>query len=92
MTVMNSRKMDLIGRQVAEIDRAGDLVFDAALVAPFLGLAPDTFMEALRKGLIHHVHEQGTGEDSAKRRVTFRYRARQSVLTLDALGHVLDVG
>ncbi|MBF5093817.1 hypothetical protein F1643_04275 [Azospirillum sp. INR13] len=81
----------LLGIKIAEEDGAGDLVFDAAIVGPLLGLEPGAFMEELKKGMIHQVHEQGTGVDHGRRRVTFRYRARQSVLVLDAQGHALHV-
>ncbi len=81
----------LVGRTVAEIDAAGDLAFDAAIVGPLLGLAPGAFMEELRKGFVYQTHERGTGDDSGRTRVTFRYRARQSVFVLDAAGRVLSV-
>jgi len=70
---------------------AGDLVFDAAIVGPLLGLEPGAFMEELKKGMVHQVHEQGTGVGHGRRRVTFRYRARQSVLILDALARAMHV-
>jgi hypothetical protein len=91
MTEIYSQPTELVGKRVAEVDETGDLVFNAAVVASLLGLTPDAFMEELRKGNVHQVHERGTGEDSGRTRVTFRYRVRQSILTLDALGRVLDV-
>jgi hypothetical protein len=91
MTESHSGLTELVGTKIAEVDAAGDLVFDAAAVAPLLGLAPGAFMEELRKGLVYQGHERGTDEDAGKSRVTFRYRARQSTLTVDAFGRVLDV-
>ena len=91
MAQSRSGPTELIGRKVAKVDAIRELVFDAEAVAPLLGLAPGAFMEELRKGIVHQVHELGTGEDSGKARVTFRYRARQSTLTLDASGRALDV-
>jgi hypothetical protein len=91
MMGLQSGSAELVGRRVAEVDASGDFVFDAAAVAPLLGLAPGPFMEELRKGAVYQVHERGTEEDSGKTRVTFRYRARQSVLTVDAAGRALDV-
>jgi hypothetical protein len=91
MTGSRTGSAELIGRRVAKVDASGDFVFDAAAVAPLLGLAPGPFMEELRKGAVYQVHERGTEEDSGKTRVTFRYRARQSVLTVDAAGRALDV-
>lgn len=91
MTEANSRRMELVGRRVAERDEDGRLVFDAALVAPLLGLAPGAFMDELRRGMIYQVHERGMGEDSGRTRVTFRHRARHFVVILDALGRALYV-
>ncbi|ALJ39470.1 MULTISPECIES: DUF6522 family protein [Azospirillum] len=91
MTETQPQPAALLGTQVAEVDGAGDLVFDAAIVGSLLGLEPGAFMEELKKGMVHQVHEQGTGVDHGRRRVTFCYRARQSVLVLDAQGHALHV-
>ena len=82
----------VVGMEVAKVDSTGSLVFDAALVAPLLGLVPGAFMEELKRGMVYQLYEQGTEEDSGKTRVTFRYRARQSVLILDAFGRALHVG
>ena len=68
------------------MDASGDFVFDAAAVAPLLGLAPGPFMEELRKGAVYQVHERGTEEDSGKTRVTFRYRARSWTVVVEADG------
>ncbi|HYG89223.1 MAG TPA: DUF6522 family protein [Azospirillum sp.] len=91
MTEFHSGPLGLAGKKVAEFDAAGALVFDAAAVGPLLGLAPAKFMEKLGKGLIYHRHEQGIAEDCGRVRITFRYRARQSILILDAAGRVLNV-
>lgn len=91
MTKTQAQPTGLVGTRIAEEDEGGNLVFDAAAVAPLLGLEPGAFMEELKKGLIHQTHERGTGEDGGRRRVTFRYRARQSVLIVDSFGRALHV-
>jgi hypothetical protein len=53
------------------------LTIDAALVAPLLGLAPDAFMDALKRGAISQVAERGIDDDEGSYRVTFRYRRRR---------------
>ncbi|MCM8739331.1 DUF6522 family protein [Azospirillum sp. A1-3] len=92
MTRSHIEQQTLVGTQVATVDSAGSLVFDATLVAPVLGLRPGAFMEELKRGMVYHVHELGVGEDSGTTRVTFRHRARQSVLILDSFGRVIHVG
>ena len=91
MTVLRTGPTGIIGSKVAEVDAAGDLVFDAEAVAPLLGLTPKTFMEDLRRGILYQMYERGTDEDRGKSRVTFRHRARQAILTMDDHGRVLDV-
>ena len=91
MTVLRTGPTGIIGSKVAEVDAAGDLVFDAEAVAPLLGLEPAAFMDELRKGVVCWVHERGTEEDMGKNRVTFRHRAQRAVLTLDDHGRLLDV-
>lgn len=92
MTGVNAERTSRAGRRIAEIGQDGTLVLDAGAVAPLLELTPEAFMEEVRRGLVYQVHEQGTGEDSGRTRVTLRYRARQCVITLDALGTAIDVG
>ncbi|KAA0572902.1 DUF6522 family protein [Azospirillum sp. Sh1] len=92
MTSSQAKPQTLVGTQVAGRDQAGSLVFDAKCVAPLLGLKPEVFMEELKRGMVYQVHELGMEEDSGRTRVTFRYRARQSVLIVDALGFALHVG
>jgi hypothetical protein len=91
MTELQTGSTEIIGRKVAGHDAAGDLVFNAEAVAPLLGLEPAAFMEELRKGVVYQVHECGIDEDVGKNRVTFRYRACQSILTVDRHGCVTDV-
>lgn len=92
MTSPHSKPQTLVGTQVARRDNTGSLVFDATCVAPLLGLNPEAFMEELKRGMVYQVHELGMEEDRGRTRVTFRYRARQSVLVVDALGCALHVG
>ncbi|UEM07715.1 DUF6522 family protein (plasmid) [Skermanella rosea] len=91
MAKLQTGLTEIIGRKVAGHDTAGDLVSDAEAVAPLLGLAPGFFMEELRKGVLYQMYERGTEEDIGRSRVTFRYRAQQSVLSMDSHGRVLDV-
>jgi hypothetical protein len=46
-------------------------------------------MEALKKGLVYHVYEEGIGADQGSSPVTFRYRARQVTIVIDRAGRVL---
>ena len=91
MLELKTSPPEIIGKRVAEHDASGNLVFDAEAVAPLLGLEPAAFMEELRKGVVYQTHERGTEEDIGKNRVTFRYRACQSILTVDRHGCVTDV-
>lgn len=53
------------------------VTIDAGFVAPLLGLAPDAFMAAIRRGAVVQVTERGVDEDAGHYRVTFRYRRRR---------------
>lgn len=60
------------------------LTIDADLVAPLLGLAPDAFMAAIRRGGISQVTERGIDDDQGRYRVTFRYRRRRCRIVVRA--------
>ena len=70
----------------ASASDSSEIVIDAATVAPRLGLTPERFMEELRRGLVFQVTEMGVGEDAGRIRLTFRYRAREFSMILDANG------
>ena len=53
------------------------LTIDAILIAPLLGLAPDAFMDAIKRGAISQLTERGIDDDEGRYRVTFRYRRRR---------------
>jgi hypothetical protein len=42
------------------------LMIDAALVAPLLGLTPDAFMDALKRGAISQVTGRGIDDDATE--------------------------
>lgn len=76
------------GADIVEIGPDGALTFDAARLGPLLGLSAAGLLEEIRKGLVYHVHEIGTGADEGTRRVTFRYRSRELRLLIDGTGAV----
>jgi hypothetical protein len=66
---------------MGKIDRlvpteSAELMIDAAVVAPRLGLSPARFMAELKRGHIYQTTEQGRGQHEGRYRVTFHYRAR----------------
>ena len=77
------------GAGLVEIGPDGALTFEAERLAPLLGLSAPGLLEEVRKGLVYHVHEIGTGPDEGTRRVTFRYRSRELRLLIDEAGRVL---
>lgn len=64
-----------------------DITVDAAVVATLLGLSPTVLMTEMKRGLVYQVTERGEGADAGRYRLTFRYRAREAVLVVDADGH-----
>jgi NAD(P)H-nitrite reductase large subunit len=53
------------------------LIIDADLIAPRLGLASDAFMAAIRRGIVYQRTERGIDDDIGRYRVTFLYRERR---------------
>lgn len=66
-----------IGIPAADPASGAPLTIDAVLVAPLLGLAPDAFMAAIKRGAISQLTERGINDDEGCYRVTFRYRRRR---------------
>lgn len=66
-----------------------EVVIDAGLVAPHLGLSPAQFMVELKRGLVYQTTEQGAGERQWRYRITFRYRARECRILADPDGHAV---
>lgn len=57
----------------------GQIVVDAAQLAPLLGLSPDEMRHQMQGGQITTMTEQGQGDDQGRFRVTFtsdRWRLR----------------
>ncbi|HET8996830.1 MAG TPA: DUF6522 family protein [Acetobacteraceae bacterium] len=50
---------------------------DAGIIAPMLGLSPETFMRGVQRGMIVQRTERGLDEDAGWFRVTFRFRRRR---------------
>ena len=74
-------------RAVVSID--GEITVDARLIAPHLGLTPEEMMAELRCGRVYQVAEKGTAADEGRIRLTFRYRARECRIVVDASGAVV---
>lgn len=68
---------------------AREIILDAAVMAPRLGLSPERFMALWRLGLVHQHVERGVGEDQGRFRVTLRYLAARAVFVVDAEGRML---
>lgn len=67
-----------------------NITVNAALVAERLGVDPSLLMREMRGGRVFQVTERGEGEDAGRFRLTFRYRARETVIVVDAEGRPLD--
>jgi hypothetical protein len=53
-----------------------ELVVDAEVLAPKLGLSVEALKENMRKGLVTSIAETGVDEDAGRARLTFRYGPR----------------
>src|SRR5258708_24713973 len=67
----------------------GEITVDARLIAPHLGLTPEEMMAELRCGFVYQVAEKGTAQDEGRIRLTFRYRARECRIVVDASGAIV---
>ena len=67
----------------------GEITVDARLIAPHLGLTPEEMMAELRCGFVYQVAEKGTAANEGRIRLTFRYRARECRIVVDASGAVV---
>lgn len=59
------------------IEPVVEVVIDAELVSPRLGLTAETFVSELKRGVVYQVTERSTGGELWPYRITFRYRARR---------------
>ena len=64
-------------------------ILSMRLIAPHLGLTPEEMMAELRCGLVYQVAEKGTAADEGRIRLTFRYRARECRIVVDASGAIV---
>ena len=67
----------------------GEITVDARLIAPHLGLTPEEMMAELRCGFVYQVAQKGTAADEGPIRLTFRYRARECRIVVDASGAIV---
>lgn len=72
------------GKNTGGSDISEPMTIDAGFIAPLLGLAPEAFMAAIRRGAVVHVTERGVDEDAGHYRVTFRYRRRRCRVIVSA--------
>lgn len=63
-----------------------EVVIDAALVAPGLGLDVDAFRQQMDARKVQVLCERGTGEDDGLFRVTFYHQERRVRLVVDRNG------
>src|SRR5258707_8230570 len=82
-------KMSIQHDLAAVVSINGEITVDAHLIAPHLGLTPEEMMAALRCGFVYQVAEKGIAADEGRIRLTFRYRARECRIVIDASGAVV---
>ncbi|MFT5487627.1 MAG: hypothetical protein ACI9JL_004256 [Paracoccaceae bacterium] len=68
----------------------GEITIDAALLAPKLGLSPETLKAEMARGLVYSVAETGVDEDVGRTRLTFRYRSRAWTMVVDTDGNLVE--
>jgi hypothetical protein len=61
----------------------GDVEIDAEFAARAFGIPVAQFVVELRRGNIHGLVEDGTGEDAGRRRLRLRYRGRELRIVLE---------
>ncbi len=84
-----NRKMSIQQDRGAVVSIDGEISVDTRLIAPHLGLTPEEMMAELRCGRVYQVAEKGTAADEGRIRLTFRYRARECRIVVDASGAVV---
>jgi hypothetical protein len=67
-----------------------EILLDAVVVAPLLGLSSRRFMALFRRGIIRQRVEHGLGEDEGRFRVTLSYLAHRVELILARDGTLLS--
>jgi hypothetical protein len=66
-----------------------EVLIDAALVAPHLGISPRRFMVELRRGYVYQTTERGIGEHNGRYRITFLYRTRKCRIIVGPNGNTV---
>ena len=82
-------KMSIEQDGAAVVTINGEITVDARLIAPHLGLTPEEMMAELRCGFVYQMAEKGTAADEGRIRLTFRYRARECRIVVDASGAIV---
>jgi hypothetical protein len=82
-------KMSIEQDGAAVVSINGEITVEARLIAPHLGLTPEEMMAELRCGLVYQMAEKGTAADEGRIRLTFRYRARECRIVVDASGAIV---
>jgi len=70
----------------------GEIMIDATLLAPRLGLSPEALKTEMRMGLVYSIAETGADEDEGRTRLTFRYRSRTWVVVVEPDGSLVERG
>jgi hypothetical protein len=86
-TVLRTTPGQVVSSQASQAITFSDdgVVVEAALVAEKLGLSTDVFWREMKRGIVYSVVERGEGEDAGRVRLTFRYRSRSWVVTVDGV-------
>jgi hypothetical protein len=82
-------KMSIEQDGAAVVTINGEITVDARLIARHLGLTPEEMMAELRCGFVYQVAQKGTAADEGRIRLTFRYRARECRIVVDASGAIV---
>lgn len=67
-----------------------EVIIDAELLAPKLGLSPDILKAEMRKGVVYSVAETGVDEDAGRTRLTFRYRTCAWTVVVEPDGTLVE--
>src|ERR1700730_652573 len=82
-------KMSIQHDRAAVVSINGEITVEARLIAPHLGLPPEEMMAELRCGFVYQMAEKGPAADEGRIRLTFRYRARECRIVVDASGAII---
>ena len=68
----------------------GEIVVDADLLAPNLGLSTELLRDGMRKAIVYGGAETGVNEDAGRTRLTFGYRTRAWTVVVEAGGTLVE--